>query len=62
MSFIDHDNLSEKDILKYHIIYQSNLAIKINDSFKLAIKYYCHLSGLFLPVNNKEKLYEDLRN
>jgi hypothetical protein len=63
MSFIDLDNLSEKDILKYHRIYQSNMAIKMNDSFgKVAIKYYCHFSGLFLPINNKEKLYEDLRN
>jgi hypothetical protein len=63
MSFIDLDNHFEKDILKYHRIYQSNMAIKMNDSFgKVAIGSYCHLAGLIIPVNDKEKLYEDLRN
>jgi hypothetical protein len=35
----------------------------MNDSFgKVAVRSYCHLAGLILPVNDKEKLYEDLRN
>jgi hypothetical protein len=39
------------------------MAIKMNDSFgKVAVRSYCHLAGLFLPVNDKDKLYEDLRN
>jgi hypothetical protein len=39
------------------------MAIKMNDSFgKVAVRSYCHLAGLILPINDKEKLYEDLRN
>jgi hypothetical protein len=55
--------MSEKELLKYHRPYQSALAIRVNDSFsKIAIKSYTKLDSFFLPTEDKDKLYEDLRN
>jgi hypothetical protein len=55
LSFNDLDNLPEKDIIKYHRIYQSNMAIKMNDSFgKVAVRSYCHLAGLSCPLMIKK--------
>ena len=63
LTFNELDNLSEKDLLKYHRIYQSTLASTINDVFsKNAIKLYSKFASLMIPIDNEEKLYEDLRN
>ena len=63
LTFNELDNLSEKDLLKYHRIYQSTLASTINDVFsKNAIKLYSKFASWMIPIDNEEKLYEDLRN
>ena len=59
----DLEYLSEKEILKYHRIYQSALAVRVNDTFgKMAIKSYATLADWLLPIDNRETLYDDLRN
>ena len=63
LTFQDLDNLNEKELLKYHRIYQTALAVRVNDTFsKIAIKTYCGLVSWFLPLDDKENLYSDLRN
>ena len=63
LTFNDLDYMSEKDLLKYHRTYQSAIAVRVNDSFsKIAIKSYTKLTKWFLPINDEDKLYEDLRN
>ena len=63
LTFQDLDYMSEKDLLKYHRIYQSTLAVRVNDTFsKYAVKTYCTLANWLLPIENKDQLYEDLRN
>ena len=63
LTFNELDNLSEKDLLKFHRLYQSTLASTINDVFsKNAIKIYSKLVSWMLPIDDEEKLYEELRN
>ena len=63
LTFQDLDYMSEKDLLKYHRIYQSNLALKVNDTFsKIALKSYAKLAKTVLPIEDENKLYDDLRN
>ena len=63
LTFQDLDYMSEKDLLKYYKIYQSTLSVRVNDTFsKYAVKTYCTLANWVLPIENKDKLYEDLRN
>ena len=63
LTFQDLDYMSEKDLLKYHRIYQQSLAVRVNDTFsKYAVKTYCTLANWMLPIENKDQLYEDLRN
>jgi len=63
LTFNDVDYMSEKDILKYHRIYQSALAVRVNDTFsKVAVKTYCTLTKWVLPIQDEGKLYHDLRN
>ena len=63
LTFQDLDNMSEKDLLKYHRIYQSTLAVRFNDTFsKIAIKTYSKIASWFLPINDEDKLYNDLRS
>ncbi|MCG8431050.1 MAG: hypothetical protein MJA29_07745, partial [Candidatus Omnitrophica bacterium] len=63
LTFQDLDYMSEKDLLKYYRIYQSTLAVRVNDTFsKYAVKTYCTLANWLLPIENKDRLYEDLRN
>ena len=63
LTFQDLDYMSEKDLLKYYRIYQSTLSVRVNDTFsKIAVKTYCTLANWVLPIENKDKLYEDLRN
>lgn len=55
--------LSEKDLLKFYKIYQTNLALRVNESFsKMAVQGYTKLVSWLLPVKDKDKLYNDLRN
>lgn len=62
-TFQDLDYMSEKDLLKYHRIYQSTLAVRVNDTFsKIAVKSYAKLVSLMLPIKDENKLYDDLRN
>jgi hypothetical protein len=63
LTFNDLDYMSEKDLLKYYRLYQSALAVRVNDTFsKIIIKSYSTFVGFFLPIEDKEKLYDDLRN
>lgn len=63
LSFYDLDYMSEKDILKYHRIYQSALAVRVNDTFgKIAIKTYSRLASWLFPIQDEDKLYNDLRS
>ena len=63
LTFNDVDYMSEKDILKYHRIYQSALAVRVNDTFsKVAVKTYCTLTKWVLPIQDEDKLYHDLRS
>ena len=63
LTFNDLDNMSERELLKYHGIYQTNLALKVNDTFnKIAVKGYTKLVSYFLPIKDTDKLYSDLRN
>ena len=62
-TFNDIDNMPEKDLLKYHRIYQSALAVRVNDTFsKTALKTYSTLVSWLLPIGDKDKLYNDLRS
>ena len=57
------DCMSERDLLKYYKIYQTNLALRVNETFsKMAVRGYTKLVGWLLPVKDTEKLYTDLRS
>jgi len=63
LTFNDLDYMSEKDLLKYHRIYQSALSARVNDTFgKIAVKTYVKVASRLLPINDEDKLYHDLRN
>ena len=63
LTFQDLDNLDEKSLLKYYSIYQQNMAARCNDTFsKLLIGGYSKLCKCFLPIEDEDKLYTDLRN
>ena len=63
LTFNDLDCMSEKDLLRFYGVYQSTVSSRVNDSFsKIFVKSYCSLANWLLPIENKEKLYDDLRN
>ena len=63
LTFNDLDYMTERDLLKYLRIYQSALAVRVNDTFcKTAIKCYSTFASYVLPNCDKDKLYCDLRN
>ena len=56
------DNMSERELLKYHKIYKTNLSSKVNDALsKIAISGYTKLVSWFFPIKDTDKLYCDLR-
>jgi len=62
ITFNDLDNMNENQIMKQYRIYQTRLAARLNDSLgKVVLKSYVKLAKWLLPVDNEEKLYEDLR-
>ena len=63
ITYNDLEVMSEKEILKFFRIYQSALAVRVNDTFgKIALKSYAKLASWVLPIDDVEDLYIDLRN
>ena len=63
LTFQELDYMSEKELMKFYAIYQQNMAARVNDAVsKLFISGYSKLVSYFLPIENKDKLYDDLRN
>ena len=63
LTFQELDCMSEKDLMKYYSVYQQNIAARVNDAVsKLLISGYSKFVSCILPIEDKNKLYDDLRN
>ncbi|WP_375674113.1 hypothetical protein, partial [Bartonella sp. CL32QHWL-2] len=63
ITFNDLDNMTEKEILKHHRMYETKMAARLNDSLgKTVLKTYTKLSKWLLPIDDEDDLYHDLRN
>ncbi|WP_375676059.1 hypothetical protein, partial [Bartonella sp. CL42QHWL] len=63
ITFNDLDNMTEKEILKHHRMYETKMAARLNDSLgKTVLKAYTKLSRWLVPIDDEDDLYHDLRN